>query len=297
MSQSNLSQSKQRVSIGIPALDEHLGGGLIPGTMAVVLGATGIGKTQLGTHFCQHDPSDAGMIFDMSARGDGQNHFGYAERMYQKQLTLVESQHHFDVAEVIDTQKAIGDYLHVFEMTGQRVTKRDMEMEQWRDWQSQLNRKLHTSIGFLYSNLIRGKRRIVIDGIEPADVSSESIQLNLFEYVYHQIIRKEPEWVARDLFRQDYRRVASQVKDLTYDPDQVVSTILWTSKEMMLEDLIKRQIEEGDVVSNANTLILMGKVQSGNKIGRAIFIAKHRGSYCSEEILPYEIKEDGIHLI
>lgn len=287
----------KRISTGVPGLDEHLGGGLVPGTMTVVLGATGIGKTQMGTHFCQHDQDDPGVIFDMSARGDGQNHFGYSERMYQKKLSPVASNHHFDVDQVIDIDTAIGDYLHVFEMTGQRVTKRDMEMEQWRDWQAELNRKLHTSIGFLYSHLIRGKRRIVVDGIEPADVSSESIQLNLFEYVYHQIIRKEPEWVARDLFRQDFRSVESKVRDLTYDPDNVGCMILWTSKEMMLDDLIRREIEEGDVVSNANTLILMGKVQTGDRVGRAMFIAKHRGSYCSEKLLPYEIREDGIHLL
>ena len=286
-----------RISTGVEGLDEHLGGGLMPGTMTVVLGSTGIGKTQLGTHFCQHDEDDCGVVFDMSARGDGQNHFGYTERMYQKKLSMVESNHHFDVQQVVDVKQSIGDYLHVFEMTGQRVTKRDMEMEQWRDWQAELNRKLHTSIGFLYSNLIRGAKRIVVDGIEPADVSSESVQLNLFEYVYHQIIRKEPEWVARDLFRQDYRSVAERVKDLSYDPDQVGCMVLWTSKEMMLDDLIRREIEEGDVISNANTLILMGKVQDGNRVGRAMFIAKHRGSYCSESLLPYEIREDGIHLL
>lgn len=289
--------SEQRISTGVKRLDEHLGGGLIPGTMTVVLGATGIGKTQLGTHFCHSDPQDKGVIFDMSARGDGQNHFGYCQRMYQRELTAVDSNHQFDVGQVIDVDRPLGDYLHVFEMVGQRVTKKDMEMEQWRDWQAELNRKLHTSIGFLYSHLIRGARKIVVDGIEPTNISSESIQLNLFEYVYHQIIRKEPEWVARDLFRQDYRSVAPQVKDLNYDPDKVGCMILCTSKEMMLDDLIRREIEEGDVISNANTLILMGKVQTENRVGRAMFIAKHRGSYCSEALIPYRIQDDGLHLI
>ena len=37
-----------RVSTGIPRLDQALGGGLLPGTLTVVVGATGIGKTQLG---------------------------------------------------------------------------------------------------------------------------------------------------------------------------------------------------------------------------------------------------------
>ncbi|MEC9094945.1 MAG: ATPase domain-containing protein [Planctomycetota bacterium] len=292
-----MSPTESRISTGIPTLDEHLGGGLLPGTLSVILGATGIGKTQLGTHFTQNDPTNPGITFDMSARGDGQNHLGYAQRMYQARLQPVANNRRFNVSEVVNIEEAIGDYLHVFEMAGQRVTKRDLEMEQWRDWQAELNRKLHTSIGFIYSNLIRGRNKIVVDGIEPVDVSAESIQLNLFEYIYHQIIRKEAEWVARDLFRQDFRTVANRVSELAYDPETISCMALWTSKEMMLDDLIKRQIEEGDVISNANTLILMGKTQLKNKIGRALFIAKHRGSYCSETILPYEIKEDGIHFL
>ena len=43
----------QRFSTGIPALDELLGGGLVPGTLTVVMGATGIGKTQLGVQFAR----------------------------------------------------------------------------------------------------------------------------------------------------------------------------------------------------------------------------------------------------
>ena len=43
-----------RVSTGSPKLDEMLGGGLLPGTLTVVYGATGIGKTHLGLGFCHH---------------------------------------------------------------------------------------------------------------------------------------------------------------------------------------------------------------------------------------------------
>ena len=41
--------SAARLSTGIGGLDPLLGGGLIPGTLTVVVGASGIGKTQLGT--------------------------------------------------------------------------------------------------------------------------------------------------------------------------------------------------------------------------------------------------------
>ena len=92
------------------------------------------------------------------------------------------------------------DYLHIFDYHGRRVTRRDLDWDDWRNWQAELNARLRAAIAFLYGNFVRGVRRVVIDGIEPADRPGESIQFNLFEYIYHQILRKDPEWVARDLF-------------------------------------------------------------------------------------------------
>ena len=42
-----------RLATGVEGLDELLGGGLLPGTLRVVVGSTGIGKTQLGLQFAQ----------------------------------------------------------------------------------------------------------------------------------------------------------------------------------------------------------------------------------------------------
>ena len=70
-----------RQSTGIPALDQHLGGGLLPGTLTVLAGATGIGKTLLGLTFLQagqQQEGHRGIVFDMSSRGDPQNHGPYA---------------------------------------------------------------------------------------------------------------------------------------------------------------------------------------------------------------------------
>src|SRR5207245_11206228 len=74
-----------RVSTGVPRLDEMLGGGLLPGTLAVVYGATGIGKTHLGLTFADHGrvaEAERGVIFDMNGRGDSQRHAEYAERLF-----------------------------------------------------------------------------------------------------------------------------------------------------------------------------------------------------------------------
>ncbi|MBQ6827818.1 MAG: recombinase RecA, partial [Thermoguttaceae bacterium] len=38
----------QRLSTGVPGLDEHLGGGLLPGTTTALVGSSGAGKTQFG---------------------------------------------------------------------------------------------------------------------------------------------------------------------------------------------------------------------------------------------------------
>ena len=64
----------------------------------------------------------------------------------------------------------------------------------------------------------------------------------------------------------------------------------------MLDDLISRRLDEGDVLSNANTIIHMGKVRSGDRLTRALYIAKHRGSACDERIVPYEITGAGLHV-
>jgi hypothetical protein len=284
-----------RLSTGVSGLDELLGGGLIPGTLTVVVGATGIGKTQLGLQFANaggEQEKKRGVIFDCSSRGDSQSHADYARRMFDWRLTPLDAERQVDVDRFFDT--AVADYLHIFDYHGRRVTRRDLDWDDWRNWQAELNARLRAAIAFLYGNFVRGVRRVVIDGIEPADRPGESIQFNLFEYVYHQILRKDPEWVARDLFREAFRRHADDAARHTYDPAHIGCLLLYTSHETMLDDLISRPLDEGDVLSNANTLIYMGKMRDGQRMTRGLHIAKHRGSACDERIVEYNIGERGL---
>src|SRR5580704_16098664 len=79
-----------RLSTGLSKLDELLGGGLLPGTLTVVAGATGVGKTQLGLHFANQgvqQERERGIIFDMTSRGDSQNQDEYARRLFDWNLT------------------------------------------------------------------------------------------------------------------------------------------------------------------------------------------------------------------
>lgn len=290
----------ERLSTGVPGLDERLGGGLLPGTLTVISGATGIGKTQLGLQFIEagrQQEQQRGVIFDVCARGDSQNHADYARRMFDWSLLAIPPDQAPVLTDFFDQQRKHGDYLHVFDYRGRRVTKQDLDWDEWRDWQAELNAKLRNAIAFLYGNLTQGTRRVVVDGVEPTDRPHDSIQLNLFEYVYHQVLRKDPQWVARDLFRQSYREHAQAAEAADYDPSAVSCMLLYTSHETMLDDLISRPLDEGDSLSNANTLIYVGKIREGHRIRRGLYIAKHRGSACDDQILFYEIDDQGVRIV
>jgi KaiC/GvpD/RAD55 family RecA-like ATPase len=151
-----------RFSAGIEGFDALLGGGLLPGTLTVVVGSAGIGKTQLGLQFLhagREQEGTSGIVFDMSSRGDSQNHADYARRMFGWELDAIEPE------------------LHV-----------------------------------------------------------------------------------------------------------------------PLDAMIERPLEEGDLLSNANTVIYMGKIREGKAFRRAMYVGKHRGSACTDEIIPYRIDDRGVRL-
>lgn len=271
----------------------------MPGKLTVVLGATGIGKTQLGLQFAEaglQQEGQTGVLFDMATRGDSQSHSDYAERLFQWKLReqLVDAP--FDLDHIWDAGTRT-DYQHLFRQSGRRVTRRDMELDEWKEWKLEFVKKLDAAIAFFYSNFVHGVRRTVIDGIEPTDRPSDSFQFHAFEYVYHQILRKEYDWVARDLFRAQFRSHQAEVEQHRYDFQQIGCLLLLTTHEVMLDDLIQRPIESGDVLSNANTIILMGKIKDGNRMSRALHVAKHRGSAVDESLVPYEIQESGLKLL
>lgn len=288
-----------RFSTGIPALDEMLGGGLLPGTLTVVAGATGIGKTQLGLQFAnagRKQEGEPGVFFDLTSRGDSQNHEDYARRLFDWTLSKQPAEEIEDLSSVWDRAATRRDYLHIFERSGRRVTRDDLEYDDWKAWKVELSRKLQLAIRFFYGNFVHGVRRCVIDGVEPVDKPSESFQFDLFEYFYHQILHKDADWVARDLFREQFRTNAETVSRHMYDHKKLACVLMYTTHEVMLDDLLNRRLDTGDVLSNANTIILMGKVRDGARIGRALHVSKHRGSACSDEIRPFTVTNGGLVL-
>lgn len=288
-----------RLQTGIPELDALLGGGLLPGTMTVVMGATGIGKTQLGLQFAHHgkqQEGETGLLFDMTTRGDSQNHADYAGRMFGWKLKTRAVDGQVRPDDIWDRDRIRADYVHLFDRSGRRVTINDLDPDDWREWKTELARKLDQSIACFYGNFLYGVRRCVIDGMEPTDKPSDSFQMHVFDYIYHQILHKECDWVARDLFRAQFRANEERVNQHRYDHAAIGCLLLLTTHEVMLDDLIGRPIQSGDVLSNANTIIQMGRIRNGTKLGRALYIAKHRGSACEESIVPFEITERGLEL-
>lgn len=291
--------NSDRFSTGVPGLDRMLGGGLIPGTLTVVMGATGIGKTQLAVQFAnagQNQDGQRGILFDMTSRGDAQNHDNYARRICGWELKPRPIDAPYAVEDIWNRELARSDYFHIFDRTGRRVTMRDLDHEQWQEWRAELNKKLDQAIAFFYGNFVHGVRRSVIDGVEPVDRASDSFQFQLFDYIYHQILHKDHDWVARDLFRVQFRSQEQEVMQHAYDHSQLATMLMYTSHEVRLDDLIDRPIESGDELSNANTIILMGKIREGNRMRRALHIAKHRGSAADDSIVPFEITDAGVTL-
>lgn len=289
-----------RLSTGVAGLDEKIGGGLIPGTMTVVTGASGIGKTQFGLQFLnegQAQEGRRGVIFDMTARCDSQNHADYAERLFGWRLTEEDPERRFDAEEFFSPDSKIGDYFGALRGRGKRVTRRDLDFDQWHDWQQVLSRRLDAAIAFLFGHFSRGVRRVVIDGIEPVTHQGDSIQFELLEYVYEQIMQKEPQWVARDLFRQAYLKNAERIAQRLYPEKCASALVLYTSPEIQLEAMIEKPLDEGDLLASANTIFHLGKVRDGHRFRRALFAAKHRGSVCPDEIFYYEIDEHGLRLV
>jgi len=288
-----------RVSTGIPQLDEMLGGGLIPGTLAVAYGATGIGKTHLGLTFGHHGlPGDGapGLIFDMTARGDSQQHHAYAERLFGWKLgrwthTVT------PMAAPLPPEGAVADcYSDAFPWVGRirdfQVSTRDGLEFDW-NWKAAYNHALYTVRPFFYFHFCAGARRVVVDGVEPTDAPSESIQFFLFDQLYRTVIHRDAETLGMEICLPvwKYREFIDAHR---YDHRAVTTLLLVTTEETRLDDLVSRKVETGDLGAVANTLLVMGSERVGSRLGRFCAVLKHRGSAMSDEIAEYRITEQGI---
>jgi len=292
-----------RISTGLARLDEMLGGGLLPGTLTVVYGATGIGKTHLGLVFAhQGQPADGrpGLFFDMNARGDSQQHHAYASRLYDWPL----GRWTHSVTPMSDPyppkEQMRAFYCDAFPWVGKirdyQVPTPDGSLELDWNWKAEYNHALYTVRAFVYFHLAAGCRRIVVDGIEPMDVPGDYIQPFLFDELYRKTIHRDSETLGMEICLPvwKYREFIDAHR---YDHAGVTTVLLVTTEETQLEHLIARKVAAGDIGAVANTIVVMGSERVGNRLGRFLCVVKHRGSAKSEDIAEYRVTERGVELV
>ena len=290
-----------RVTTGLDRLDEMLGGGLLPGTLAVVYGATGIGKTHLGLGFAHRGQvvdGASGLVFDMNARGDSQQHHAYAERLYGWPLnrwthTVTPMADPYPSAEQMQAF-----YCDAFPWIGKlrdyQVQSGDGVEFDW-NWKAMYSRALYTVRPFVYFHLAAGSRRIVVDGIEPMDVPGDYIQPYIFDELYRKVIHRDGETLGMEICLPVWKH-REYIEAHRYDHAGVSTLLLVTTEETQLEHLIARKVAAGDIGAVANTIIVMGSERVGNRLGRFLCVVKHRGSAKSDDIAEYRVGHEGIEL-
>jgi hypothetical protein len=277
-----------------------LGGGLLPGTLTVIYGATGIGKTHLGLTFADRGreaDGARGIVLDMNGRGDSQQHDEYAARLFTWPLeawrhTVTPMAHPYPPAEEME---------HVYSNALQWVGRvRDFQVPtpdggfefDW-NWKASYNHALYTVRPFVYFHLAAGTRRVVVDGVEPMDSPADSIQFFMFDELYRKTIHRDAETLGMEICLPVWKH-RDFIDAHRYDHASVTTMLLVTTEETRLEDLLARKVATGDIGATANTIVVMGSERVGHRMARLLSVVKHRGSAMSDAIVEYRITERGL---
>jgi KaiC/GvpD/RAD55 family RecA-like ATPase len=291
-----------RVSTGLPRLDAMLGGGLLPGTLTVVYGATGIGKTHLGLTFAEHGRTAdgaRGLVLDMNGRGDSQQHDEYAKRLFEWDLRVWDRTV-TPMSEPMPTEREMqAFYSNALPWVGRvrdfQVGTSDGGVEYDWNWKAAYNHALYTVKPFLYFHFAAGTRRVVVDGVEPMDSPADSIQFFVFDEVYRKIIHRDAETLGMEICLPVWK-YKEFIDAHQYDHAAISTLLLVTTEETRLEDLLARKVATGDIGATANTIIVMGSERVGSRLARMLCVVKHRGSAMSDEIVEYRIGASGLEL-
>lgn len=291
-----------RVSTGLDKLDAMLGGGLLPGTLAVVYGATGIGKTHLGLTFADRGriaDGARGAVLDMNGRGDSQQHDEYAARLFQWSLRPWTHA----VAPMADPypppEQMQAHYSNALRWVGRvrdfQVPAPDGSLVFDWNWKAMYNHALYTVRPFLYFHFAAGTRRVVVDGVEPMDTPADSIQVFMFDELYRTTIHRDAETLGMEICLPVWKHRAF-IEAHRYDHAAITTLLLVTTEETRLEDLLARKVATGDIGATANTIVVMGSERVGARLARMLCVVKHRGSAMSDEIVEYRVGAGGLEL-
>jgi len=279
-----------------------LGGGLLSGTLTVVYGATGIGKTHLGLTFADHGQAAdgaRGVILDLNGRGDSQQHDEYAARLFR--WSLRPWTHAVPpMSEPYPPPAEMGAfYSNALPWVG-RV--RDFQVPTagngWEydwNWKASYNQALYTVRPFLYFHFATGTRRVTVDGVEPMDAPADSIQFFIFDELYRKVIHRDAETLGMEICLPVWKH-REFIDAHRYDHTRIATLLLVTTEETRLEDLLARKVATGDLGATANTIIVMGSERLGPRLARMLCVVKHRGSAKSDEIVEYRIGAGGLAL-
>ena len=291
-----------RVSTGLPKLDAMLGGGLLPGTLTCVYGATGIGKTHLGLTFAEHGrvaDGARGIVLDMNGRGDSQQHDEYAARLFRWPLkawthTVTPMSEPYPPAGELDAF-----YSNALRWVGRvrdfQVPTPDGSFEFDWNWKATYGHALYTVRPFVYFHLAAGTRRVVVDGVEPMDAPADSIQVFMFNELYRTMIHRDAETLGMEICLPVWKH-REFIDAHRYDHARVTTLLLVTTEETRLEDLLARKVATGDVGATANTILALGSERVGSRLARLLCVVKHRGSAMSDGIVEYKITPTGIEM-
>jgi KaiC/GvpD/RAD55 family RecA-like ATPase len=292
-----------RVSTGLAKLDAMLGGGLLPGTLTVVYGATGIGKTHLGLTFADHGKAAdgaRGVVLDLNGRGDSQQHDEYAARLFKWSLkpwthTVTPMADPYPRA---DQMEAF--YSNACPWVGRvrdfQVATPDGGREFDWNWKAAYNHALYTVRPFIYFHCAAGTRRVVVDGVEPMDSPADSIQFFIFDEIYRKTIHRDAETLGMEICLPVWKH-REFIDAHRYDHTALTTLLLVTTEETRLEDLLARKVATGDIGATANTIVVLGSERVGNRLARMLCVVKHRGSAMSDEIVEYRIGAGGLELV
>jgi KaiC/GvpD/RAD55 family RecA-like ATPase len=292
-----------RVSTGLVKLDALLGGGLLPGTLTVVYGATGIGKTHLGLTFANHGETvdgARGIVLDMNGRGDSQQHDEYADRLFAWALepwthTVTPMAEPYPPPAQMQAR-----YSNALQWVGRvrdfQVPSADGGWEFDWNWKAAYNHALYTVRPFMYFHFAAGSRRVVVDGVEPMDAPADSIQFRMFDEVYRTVIHRDAETLGMEICLPVWKHRAF-IDAHRYDHTRITTLLLVTTEETRLEDLLARKVATGDIGATANTILVMGSERVGQRLARMLCVVKHRGSAMSDEIAEFRIGPTGLALL
>ncbi len=279
-----------------------LGGGLLPGTLAVVYGATGIGKTHLGLTFANHGgvaEGARGIVLDMNGRGDSQQHDEYAARLFGWSLmpwthTVTPMAHPYPPREQMAAHYS-NALPWVGRMRDYQIATPDGGHEFDWHWKATYNHALYGVRPFMYFHFAAGTRRVVVDGVEPMDSPAESIQFFIFDELYRKVIHRDAETLGIEICLPVWQHRAF-IDGHLYDHRQITTLLLVTTEETRLEDLLARKVMTGDIGATANTIIVMGSERVGHRLARMLCVVKHRSSAMSDDIVEYRIGAGGFEV-